>query len=106
MALLIVVLRCMVKGIRLGLTPMLHNRSSIEVGRDAECAASSAFAVRAVADAMHRGQRVDSDGGLPTGTGCGHLAPFKISGCELTFELICRTGSALGMMQVPSGALA
>ena len=62
MALLIVVLRCMVKGIRLGLTPMLHNRSSIEVGRDAECAASSAFAVRAVADAMHRGQRVDSDG--------------------------------------------
>jgi hypothetical protein len=106
MALLIVVLRCMVKGIRLGLTPMLHNRSSIEVGRDAECAASSAFAVRAVADAMHRGQRVDSDGGLPTGTGCGHLAPFKMSGCGLTVELICRTGSALQMMQVPSGALA
>jgi hypothetical protein len=106
MALLIVVLRCMVKGIRLGLTPMLHNRSSIEVGRDAECAASSAFAVRAVADAMHRGQRVDSDGGLPTGTGCSHLAPFKMSGCGLTFELICRTGSALQMMQVPSGALA
>ena len=100
------VLLCMVKRVDRRFSGARDNGRSIEVGRDAKCAASSAFAVRAVADAMHRGQRIDSDGGLPTGTGCGHLAPFKMSGCGLTFELICRTGSALQMMQVPSGALA
>ena len=63
MALLIVVLRCMVKGIRLGLTPMLHNRSSIEVGRDAECAASSAFAVRATSLAFVKRTSIQGEDG-------------------------------------------
>ncbi len=61
MTLLIVFLRRMVKGISLRHASLRNNCRPIEVCRDAEGASGSAFAVGAVADSVHRGQRVDGD---------------------------------------------
>lgn len=60
-ALLVLVLCFVVKGVNLGLTTLLDHGSFVEVGRDSEHASRSPLAVRAVADAMHGWQCVDRD---------------------------------------------
>jgi hypothetical protein len=77
-ALLVLVLRRVVKRIDVRFARALHYGGFLEVGRDPECATRSALAVGAVADAMHGGQCVHRDGGLAAGACCCHLWAFEI----------------------------
>ena len=77
-ALLVLVLRRVVKRIDIRFARATYDGGSIEVSRDSEGATSSALAVRAVADAMHGGQRIHGDGSLPAGACCCHSWAFEI----------------------------
>ena len=65
------ILRPMVERVDLCFTRMRGNGGSIEVGRNSEGAPGSAFAIRAMADSVHRRRCVERDGCLTTCTyGC------------------------------------
>ena len=69
---LIVILQGVVKGVDVGLTCRCNNGCPVKVSGDAKRASCSAFAVRAMAHAVHGWASVHCDGSLPAGTGSGH----------------------------------
>jgi hypothetical protein len=73
---LIVVLTGVMEGVDLGLAGEFSDGGFVEIGGDAERAAGAAFAVGAVANTVHGGQGVDSDGGLAAGAGGCHGLAF------------------------------
>ena len=73
---LIMILGCVVEGVNLGFTDALRHRRLIEISRDAIRAPGSAFAIRAVANAVHRRRCVHRDGGLAAGAGGCHGWPL------------------------------
>jgi len=68
----------------LRLASLLDHRRLVKVGRDSERASCSWLAVGAVANAVHRGQRVERDRGLPAGACCCHWIVLQSEG--LSFE--------------------
>jgi hypothetical protein len=83
---LVMMLRSVMEGVDRGLTLLRHDGVPVEVRGDAERAAGSALAVRAVTDAVHRRLRIDGDRCLAAGAegGSGHNGSQRVR--RLPFE--------------------